>query len=579
MNMNIQSFSRSFFITLLMVAGAAKAECVVDGMNLWQLAECIACSAGAYFEVKQSSFVANVATIGASGHYKLCENVSGLTIAINTNDVILDLGGYITDGLAIVLQSGAHNIVIRNGTIRNPTGPGINLEDNNSNIVIEDIVIDTISTPLGGNEYAVAASLFVSTPANGLLIRNMTVYNGSFHNFRLKGSNITLENITCIQTDPVFIPDPVPTNPNGIIYIIECNNLVMKNITLTDQYQELNGIWLDTCSNIMVDGVTITSSLPAPTMNAPVAYTVSDSVNGIHKNMLIDGGENTVFDSGINCSGSSSTHIFDACDVTRTTTDGISLASDNTVLNSTVSFSNEGFVFLGSGYGENCIAENNSLTGYTLEGASITLKNCSAFNTGTTGFSVAGANSQLNGCVADNNGSEGFDITANNCSLDGCSANNNVSDGFAIRVTDGCFITNSIANDNASGFLATSIRAESTFSGGVPVNNNTWNIGQFPPTNPANVNNHNIRLANNIALRNSVGGFMMSGTVFDTASASFAPFFPTPIFPPIGVVNTVQGVILVDSKPRPDTAIGASTGLVSPPFANTVGGNLVNDKP
>lgn len=582
--MKIQNFREAFFIIPIMIAGMVKAECVVDGMNLWQLAECIACSIGAQYEIKQANFTD---TIVVPGHYKVCENLSGGTfLSIVADNVILDLGGYVLDGIEIAVDDGFNNIVIRNGTLKNTFLSGISLGAGSRNTVVENIIIDTMNSDLG-------AGISCRGGADGLLIRNVTIYNGAPKNILLRAAfddnnNIILENITCIGTNPSLTT--VPTNPSAVIYVQGCDNLVLNNITLTDQFQELNGVWLDTCSNVEVDGVHITSSLAAPMVGAPDAYQVTDSVVGIHKNIVVNGGDNQVFNRGIGSTGTSSENIFDTCYVENVRAVGITLDTGDAALNSVVNSCRlSGFVVAPSGYVDMCSASNTAAgEGFLVSGTSSVIKNSSAFNNATFGFNITtGTNSQFDACSADGNGT-GFFIEANGCSLNACSANNNRSDGFSMNVTDGCFISNSIANDNLRyGFHVDNIFAESLFVLGVPTNNSTWNIGQSPvtpPANPAHVDNRNVRLVDNIALRNRAiatfpTGFVMEGTVFDRAFPlnPVGVSFITQIFPPIGVLNTIQGIIYVDPKPQPNTAIGGDTGIAGN-YANTKGGNLVNDK-
>ncbi len=551
----LHHFKYIFLVMLLSVAAIVHSgACIQDGMNLWRLSENIACSVGSYCEITAANFSTSITT---SGHYKLCGDIVGSgsdVIEIAASNVILDLGEYSLNGVSITIFGGVKNVIVRNETITN--GPrGITLFGNGSaqaDILIENILIDTIS-----NALTINAGIVADGDITGLTVRNVAIYNGSptniyFSNIEGSYERVLLENISCINTNSAFVT--IPSNPSAVIYIQSCDNLVMRNISLIDQWQELNGILLDTCTGVEVEGVTITSTLNSPT-GFTTAYQTTNGGRGVHKNLFIDGGTHNVYNNGIVNSGATST-TFDSCLVQSIHGTGLTSGNGSMVLNSVaLSCGTAGFITGANVHMEDCIANTNTNIGYNVQGT----------------------NSTYVGCMADRN-LDGFFIAGNGCSFDFCSANNNAI-GFEIEVSNGCFITNSIANDNTVlGFLIQGVLAESTFSMGAPADN-TWNIGQFAATNPAHVSNLNVRLANNTAFRNASGGFTMSGTVYDTVINASTTFGPIPIFPPIGVVNTIQGAIYNDPKPKPNTSVGAPTGVVSAPLANAIGGNLVNDIP
>lgn len=178
--------------------------CVVDGMNIWQLSECIACSVGAYFEVTQANFSPNF-VITTSGHYKFCENLTG-SIIINASDVILDLGNYTLNNDDIAVFPDLSNVIIRNGTIANSAAPlTIN---GGQNILVENIIIDTV-VPAGSPP---TIAIEIAGNGTGITLRDITIYNGAPINIlfsNLSGTvsytNVTLENISCINTNSAFV--------------------------------------------------------------------------------------------------------------------------------------------------------------------------------------------------------------------------------------------------------------------------------------------------------------------------------------------------------------------------------------
>ncbi len=304
--------------------------CVVDGMNIWQLSECIACSVGAYFEVTQANYATSFTV---SGHYKLCENIDGAstgTVAIAASNVILDLGGYtISNMSALTVANGLSNVVIRNGMITDTTNC-CTLMGSNQNIVFEDIVIDTIVPDVANAGTALSSTGGIT----GLLVHNVTIYDGSSTNIVISGSSnsgVIFDNVQCINTNPAFFT--IPSNPSAVIYLQTCNNLVMRNISLINQWQELNGILLDTCDDVEVDGVSITSSLSST--DTPTAYQLMNGETGVHKNIFIDGGANKVYEAGIANTGATLI-TFDSCVVQNMKGAGIALENSCAIFNSVV---------------------------------------------------------------------------------------------------------------------------------------------------------------------------------------------------------------------------------------------------
>ena len=171
----------------------------------------------------------------------------------------------------------------------------------NTNITIENIVINTVSNAV---TFSPKAAIYASGGDTGLTIRDVTIYNGAPVNILLANTagsydGVVLENITCIGTNSVFVT--IPTNPSAVLYFQSCNSLVLNNISLIDQWQELNGMLFSGCHDAIVDGVLITSQLAAP-VSTTIAYDISTSTAGIHKNVVVDGGSNAVFSQGISTS-------------------------------------------------------------------------------------------------------------------------------------------------------------------------------------------------------------------------------------------------------------------------------------
>ena len=544
-------------------------ECLQDGMNLWQLAQCIACSVGPQYEITQANF--NV-TITNSGHYKLCENVTTGIITISADNVIFDLGGYTANNVNIQISAGYKNIIVKNGTIIGPI-MGVNIGANTKNILIENLFIDTV-VPNGDNpSYAIGVA---AGPVSNLVIRNVTIYNGGFQNILLTGVNaLSLENISCVNTNSSFTPDLLPTGFFAIIYLNSCNEVIMKNVSLADQASVANGIWFDTCNDVQVNDVSITTTLAASEEETnTIAYQLSNCNSAFNKNIFIDGNNNNyVFNNGIVMSSCTMTTISN-CEVYNCSNTGITSTAtsypstitrdcyvyDNstgynltycTVANSTADYGYTGFIanFVTL---DDCSALNGYYSSPDTDGNGFIISNsilqsCKAeFNEGLGYYlnsnDTAIHGSTLIGCTAFYNQGSGFYNQNNGSIFDGCTANYNTVHGFycgnAILATSGCLIKNSTANYNGQyGMYVEGVQAMSTFS----LCNPYAVTSAFYLTEWGN-----LVIVRNTAMYNTVGQIMMSGTVTDNGPFPCDPptqDFTLGILPPIGILNIINGSI------------------------------------
>lgn len=529
------NFKNMLFVTLLGVTTMGYAGgCVVDGMNIWQLSQCIACSVGAYIELMQDDFTDGL-TISAPGHYKLCQNITGApNITIDASDVIFDGGSYSIAGAAITISAGQSDVIIRNMTISN-TAAGILINANTQNILIENLVFDTIAA--GDIPFAIDAA---AGPMTGLTIRDVTIYNGSTENITVNGAaspnnftNVVLENITCVNTNPDAV-----TDFGQIIYVGFCTDLTLRNIELVNQLNSGDAIYLTSCQDVVVDGLVVNSTLGVPASGTPAAYNIAGCANIISKNVVLNA-NGTAYAYGIFVDDASTNIIFDTCTVSR--------------------FVDSGFFISGGGSQFiDCNADYNEI-----------------------GFLCAGAGSVFDNCSAQFNSSIGFTITGNSSVLESCIAQNSVI-GFTVNVGNSCHLNNCIANSNSqNGIQVENVGAEALFIGPGDPQDGTWNIGQISPVMLGTTTSHNVKVTNCVAVNNGNGnadGIVMVGMVYDTAHAEPAITFIAPIFPPIGVLNTIQGIVYPSVLPIGETIIGASTGLVGI-IANVLGGNLINNSP
>lgn len=375
-------------------------------------------------------------TIATSGHYRLCGNLSTGVLVISANDVTLDLGGYYIDGIGIQVNSGFKNIVIRNGTIKNvPTA--IDISSNTSNILIENIVIDTIIPNPSGPEFAIRVS---SGPATGLTIQNVSVYNGCRQNFVLNNiKGLKLEDISFINTNSLFT---TALGFGAILRIINSQDVVLKSIDLADQFNGAAAVVVDTCTDVQIDDLSISTTLAAFLGGRPDAFTVNASENVFITNSFINSGSNSVYEYGFFLGNTSNNITMENC----------SSGYNNNV----------GFVAVtrssGSIY-KNCTAHNNGVYGFFMNGYQEQFINCNAYVNGVDGFliGIACENLLLDGCISAYNVRDGF---AANLSPDGvlateyygCIAQKNGRNGFTIDNNGTLSFCNSV-NNTVDGFL------------------------------------------------------------------------------------------------------------------------------
>ena len=241
---------------------------------------------------------------------------------------------------------------------------------------------------------------------------------------------------------------------------------------------------------------------------------------------------------------------------------------------------------------ESCTSVNSVDNGFSVGSANNIFESCTSANNGGDGFSVTGGDNIFESCTSVNNTGDGFNVINNGNSFISCASNNNSLDGFYVSVMDGCLISDSTMNENANlGVRIENIIAEALYELNVQ-QNNTLNIGQELQTGPTRnpINSRGVRLVNNTALKNGAPGestlqLAMSGVLFDTGAVPVgaAAFGPITIVPPIGVVNAIQGSVVLPASPYapiPGTILGpqvtTQVAAVVGIMGNVVGGNVID---
>ncbi len=568
---------RSFLVLSFCLTHFMHASCVKDGMNLWRLTENVSCSVGAVCEIKQSDLT-SVYFINNPGHYKLCENVTGpARITIRSSDVILDLGGYYAENMVIDINSNIQNIIIRNGTLKN-TPVGVNINPNTHNILIEDLVIDTLvpNLVLPTSNFAFAIS---SGPVTGVTLRNISIYNGCPQNIIFSGfapdyiTDIVLENVSCIGTNSAFTAELQPNV--GIIYLFACQNIVFKNVNLENQIAEVDGIVFDTCLNGSLDGGFIKSTLSAPS-NLTFGYHFLNGTSYIDCNdLVVNCGANRVYQCGI-CLDLNTTFInINRCSAAFADVEGIRVFGSNSILTNCLSEKSTASGFLISVGSNNqlydCVSSFNGSNGFNCNGLNCIYNNCRASYNTTSGFLIAGQPSTFTQCYSSDNTQQGFRVFADGCSFNKCNAEYNQLNGFYIDVSNGCLLNNCTMNYNGSyGAIVNNVVAQSAFSLCNP----------FAITSAFVLTDwHGVYICNCTALGNALRpAIVMDGLVYDTTVVLPCPTSPQSftqlIIPPIGILNTTNNAQAVPNWVALGTFIG-TVATFGGFLAGAVNGNLV----
>jgi hypothetical protein len=344
---------------------------------------------------------------------------------------------------------------------------------------------------------------------------------------------------------------------------------------------------------------------------------IINQVDVIVRNIHIDNTlvESDITGGGINYQGSVIGVGFGSienCSVRNKANAGILVQSNFVLVKDCQVYNCRNGIFMSTGGSQaqiiDCISSNNSLNGFLIDGVQAKVINCLAVDNANIGFFISSSNASINDCIASNNTFHGFAIEAADITVkESLSANNgdtgflivqqnavivncisrehhtvgNLGCGFLIETgADGAKLSNNLAADNDFGYRINNIDAQATFSLGVP-QNRTWSIGG-PTSGPLlpTTTSRNIRLIYNEAMDNAIG-YAMFGTLFDNGviPAPPQPFGPITIFPPIGIVNSGDGGIVVDPLPVADTIISASGNnldgaVVIGRITNAEGGNF-----
>ena len=643
-------------LILLLCSSAMQAGgCVspIPGENLWRLTarigsclDTLSCAFGNIIPLTQANLSGGM-TITAPGHYKLCEDVtapSTAVVEINSNGVIFDLGGFTLTNMDIYIGDGVavKDVVVQNGVMTDAPRFIDIFPSGSQNIVLQNLTLDTVNNSATPN-FAIRALTVAGKPLTGLMLNNITIYNGAPNNIVVAGisgsliSDVVIDNVQMIGTNSALAVSPGVSNS---VYVFECNNVFINNVSIENPAAGVNGVWIDTSSDVFVTNTSVVSSNTLS--GTPAGFTVIRSSMVTLDPCICDG---AAFNNGIlfdgtntnncacnNCNVTNvsnvgimaSAAVINNCSVSRANVSGYNvttcvvnnssatnnlgvgfvLNASNTLSNTLAAFNGNGGYSLvgnsniinnaiantntGSGFAfsspdgqavlTDCQALNNTSGGFILgDGGFDICQGCTAYDNLNYGFSVGSANNIFESCTSANNGGDGFRVTGNGNSFMFCVSNHNGTEGFYISILDGCMITSSVANENEDcGFLIENIMAEADFD---PIIQNPEDLTWNIGAfakTLSTTTDRNVRLANNTAFQNANQNIIMKGFVSDALGFSPSQTFTDTIYTTIGIINTLYGSVIIDQKPVPNTIVSSATA-VSGQIANVVGGNITDD--
>lgn len=394
--------------------------------------------------ISRGSFGASAVgyAINNPGNYMLSEsvianpgNTTGI-IQINTDDVVLDLGGHTLNGTGTtgkgIIINGKRNITIKNGHLNAVQSVNIHSMTGSNNVRLENI---TLTNPGPGVDIQLDAS-------NAKLTGITLIGNGSAGN-----SITTANNLNDIIFEKIHV-----SNVTGKAIAIgnSCYNMQLKSIEIDTCLGTNNGIALGTScydifcdgfrlSNISSDGIAIGASCFGITFkNGSLinclgnGLSLGTSTYGITLGSLLISGCN----SGIFSAGTSGAFI-DNCIISKCT--GTAAYGCKLTNSQNIFITNSKFF--------ESTSAGNAVTGLWL----VTCSNISCSQVQSGGHSGAQAYSFK------------LDTNCSGCTFENCLARSNTATsattgqgafGFSFATAKGCTITNCLATNNQGALLA-----------------------------------------------------------------------------------------------------------------------------
>lgn len=311
--------------------------------------------------------------------YTFSDNIAGYTVAVERDNIILDGNGYTLKGngnsTGIFIKNLSH-VVVRNMKISGfDYGIRLFAEDFMSAVSSNNTLSDNMLTD---NEYGI----FISSSSNNVL-RNNIMYNNTY-NFWIKGGYISeaqtgyindIDDSNMVDCKPIIYwvneQDKIVTSEAGFVGLINCTNVLVQNLTLSNNAQGIlivttnnskiiknfitntgSGIYLFNSSNITIEENSIVSS--GEGIRGQYSSDNSISSNNITRN-----------NSGIYFTGTSVNNLILNNIIAENTVDGLNLwdSSNTRLIRNKILFNTEtGINFFGS---HNNIISSNILSNTT----------------------------------------------------------------------------------------------------------------------------------------------------------------------------------------------------------------------
>lgn len=396
----------------------------LDGINLWRLVASVGncidtlsestidlldeilCSVGIVIQLTQADFAAPL-VISQPGYYKVCENITAsTTLTIESDDATLDLGTRFLDGVSIIIADAQKHITIKNGLIRN-VSQGITVGAGSQDITIQDLVLDTAV------DFTTMYGIKTEGASTGLVIRGISFYDAAPENIVLtSASNALVENIRCVSTNQALTATP---GTDATIHLVSCDTVQLNNIVVSNPYEGLDCIFLDSCDGIDLSDVNITTDFTSEGIARGVR--ALDSNNLTHDNVSVFG---------------------------LAFADGFAIESSNEL-----TFYNN-FSYVG------CSVSDIADRGFFIaNGVGVSYQDCTAVRCGGNGMEIGTTDRVVcDGCTTNGNGGSGLRISATlGLSIAGHQANGNGDKGISLGSVSGVTLQDALLVQNASNGL------------------------------------------------------------------------------------------------------------------------------
>jgi len=409
---------------------------------------------GTQTRIQQSDLVGGTYTISSPGRYAIVENLTApagaMTINITANNVYLDLNGFTIDGTGggtdiINAASGTSNIFIGNGTLINAVNTAVNIRNNSSNILVDNIHVAN-SAGVGfqiqdadcflqycSTTNSAAAGISLNTAERVVITHFTSDSDGVYGINVLNSRDVSISDVSIIGAGTA-----------GIHTDTISENITIENADLL---------------NINGDGIQVNDTTGLIIKNIAIVQPTNDALSLLGTTSVVSIEQFDIFEPGAN-GITISNSIFNLC-----IEDGCIIGAGNqSTAYGIEATQNNGQIFINS---VDIIRTSSHAMYFTLPGQAIELVNCKAihntghgvyFNTASPAGGIFSAIT-VEACTSINNDGSGFLFEAPGTSvfsiiINNCIANFNGMTGFTATLRNG-LLSNNIANGNQKNFVIT----------------------------------------------------------------------------------------------------------------------------